>query len=153
MAQILQTIDVDVPVTTSYNQWTQFESFPHFLHFVKRIEQLDDTHVRWTVEIAGAERTFDTEISEQLPDERVAWKSDGGDEVHAGVVTFHKLSDTTSRLAVQIDWEAKGLLEKLGAAVGVDNHAVKKSLKDFKEFIEDEGNANGGWRGTVDRDA
>ena len=150
MAQVVQTIDVDVPVSTSYNQWTQFEEFPQFLSFVDSITQQDDTHNHWVVNIAGSEREFDTVITEQLPDERVAWTSTGGEVDHAGVVTFHKLSDTTSRLAVQIDWEPKGLLERAGAALDVPDRAVQAELKNFKEFIESRGTADGAWRGTVE---
>lgn len=151
MTQIIESIDVDVPVTTAYNQWTQFESFPHFLEEVEKITQLDDTHVRWHVKVGGAEREFDTEITEQHPDERVAWKSVGGDTEHAGVVTFHKLSDTTSRVTAQIDWEPQGALEKLGSFVGAGTHAVKKDLENFKEFIEGAGRETGAWRGDVER--
>ncbi|WGW11591.1 SRPBCC family protein [Saxibacter everestensis] len=149
MTQVIETIDVDVPVSVAYNQWTQFESFPHFLNFVESVTQIDDTHTHWKVKIAGAEREFDAEITEQNPDERVAWNSIGGEENHAGVVTFHKLSDATTRVTVQLDWAAEGALEKLGAAFGVDDRAIKKDLASFKDFVEDPANQNGGWRGHV----
>ncbi len=149
MAQVIETIDVDVPVTTAYNQWTQFETFPKFLSYVKEIIQIDDTHTHWTVKVAGVERDFDATITEQHPDERVAWNSTGGEENHAGVVTFHKLSDTTSRVTVQLDWEAEGFLEKVGAAFGVDDHVIKSDLKNFKEFIEKAHTETGAWRGDV----
>ena len=149
MTQVIETIDVDVPVRTAYNQWTQFESFPHFLDFVQSIKQIDDTHTHWVVKIAGAEREFDAVITEQHPDERVAWNSTSGEENHAGVVTFHKLSDTTSRVTVQLDWEAEGFLEKVGSVFGVDDHVIKKDLKNFKEFVENPANQNEGWRGEV----
>ncbi|AZS36319.1 hypothetical protein CVS47_00920 [Microbacterium lemovicicum] len=150
MTQIIETIDVDVPVTTAYNQWTQFESFPHFLDEVESITQTGDTHTHWVVKIAGQVREFDAEITEQHPDERVAWNSTGGDTDHAGVVTFHKLSDTTSRVTVQLDWKPEGFLETLGSVVGVGQHAVKKDLENFKEFIEKKGTATGAWRGDVE---
>jgi uncharacterized membrane protein len=150
MAQVIQTVDVDVPVTVSYNQWTQFEEFPQFLSFVDSITQQDDTHNHWVVNIAGSTREFDTVISEQIPDDRIAWTSTGGEVDHAGVVTFHKLSDTTSRLAVQIDWEPEGFLEKAGAALDVPDRAVKAELENFKKFIESRGSADGAWRGTVE---
>src|SRR5690242_13180869 len=136
MAQILKTVDVDVPVEQSYNQWTQFEEFPQFLSFVEKIDQVDDTHLHWKVKIAGAEREFDTVIAEQIPDDRVAWTSTGGEVDHAGVVTFHKLSDTTSRVAVQIDWDPEGVVEKAGAALNIPDHAVAAELENFKKFIE-----------------
>lgn len=149
MVQIIETIDVDVPVGIAYNQWTQFETFPKFLDEVESITQTDDTHTHWTVKVAGATREFDAEITEQHPDERVAWNSIGGETEHAGVVTFHKLSDVETRVTVQIDWEPEGLAEKLGSLVGVGSHAVKKDLKNFKEFIETQGGATGSWRGDV----
>jgi len=151
MAQITESIDVDVPVTTAYNQWTQFETLPEFLDEVEQIVQRDDTHLHWVVNVGGAEREFDAEITEQHPDERVAWKSVGGDAQHAGVVTFHKLSDTSSRVTVQLDWEPEGMLETLGSLVGAGSHAVRKDLKNFKEFIENAGHETGAWRGEVPR--
>lgn len=150
MAQIIEHIDVDVPVTVAYNQWTQFESFPHFLDEVESITQIDDTHNHWKVKIGGVEREFDAEITEQHPDERVAWNSVGGDTAHAGVVTFHKLTDTSSRVTVQIDWAPEGLVEKLGSLIGAGSHAVKKDLDNFKEFIENRGTETGAWRGDVE---
>ena len=149
MPQAIETIDVDVPVTVAYNQWTQFESFPNFLDEVESITQVTDVLTVWKVKVGSVEREFEAEITEQHPDERVAWKSTGGQVDHAGVVTFHKLSDTSSRVTVQLDWEPTGLLEKLGATLGVDNHAIKKDLKNFKEFIEAREYATGSWRGDV----
>lgn len=150
MPQIIETVDVNVPVTVAYNQWTQFESFPHFLDEVVSITQIDDTHNHWVVNVGGAEREFDAEITEQHPDERVAWKSMGGETEHAGVVTFHKLDENTTRVTAQIDWDPQGLLEKVGALVGAGSHAVKKDLDNFKKFIEGRGGETGAWRGDVD---
>ena len=149
MTQVIETVDVDVPVSVAYNQWTQFESFPHFLSFVQEITQLDDTHTHWKVKIAGVEREFDATITEQHADERVAWNSTGGEEDHAGVVTFHKLSDTTSRVTVQLDWVAEGFFEKVGAVFGVDDHMIKSDLQNFKKFIESQPAPTGEWRGDV----
>jgi uncharacterized membrane protein len=149
MTQIIETIDVDVPVTTAYNQWTQFEQFPRFLEHVESITQTSDTSTHWRVEVAGQVREFDAEITEQHPDERVAWTSTGGEVDHAGVVTFHKLSDTTTRVTVQLDWEPEGVLEKLGSLVGVGKHVVKDGLEQFKKYIEAQGTADGAWRGDV----
>jgi len=149
MPQIIETVDVSVPVSVAYNQWTQFEEFPKFLDEVESIQQVTDTLTEWKVSVAGVERTFEANITEQHPDERVAWNSTGGEVDHAGVVTFHKLADTETRVTVQLDWEPKGLLEKLGSAVGVGGHAVKKDLKNFKEYIESEQHPDGAWRGEV----
>lgn len=150
MAQIIETIDVDVPVRVAYNQWTQFESFPDFLDEVESVQQIDDTHLRWKVSVGGAEREFDAVVTEQHPDERVAWTSTGGDTAHAGVVTFHTLTDTSTRVTAQIDWEPEGALEKAGALVGAGSHAVRKDLDNFKEFIESRGRETGAWRGDVE---
>lgn len=152
MASVLETVDVDVDVTTAYNQWTQFESFPQFLSFVEEIRQLDDETLRWRVNVNGVEREFTAKITEQHPDERVAWASVAGEAKHAGVVTFHKISDTSCRVAVQLDWEPTGAVETVGAVVGIDHHAVKKDLAEFKEFIESRGRETGAWRDDIGRD-
>ena len=151
MNRIIETVDVDVPVATAYNQWTQFESFPQFLSFVESITQIDDTTNHWKVKIGNVEREFYTVITEQHPDERVAWRSTGGEVEHAGVVTFHALSDSSSRVAVQLDWEPSGFVEKAGAALGIDDRSVKKDLASFKKYIEARGHESGAWRGDMDR--
>ncbi|WP_432484011.1 SRPBCC family protein [Kineococcus esterisolvens] len=148
MSSVTESIDVDVPVHTAYNQWTQFESFPNFMSGVEAITQVSETRNHWKTKIAGVEREFDTEITEQHPDERVAWKSVDGKE-HAGVVTFHRLGDDKTKVTVQMDWEADGLVEKVGAAVGADDRQIKADLKRFKEFIESRGAETGAWRGDV----
>ena len=149
MPQIIETVDVNVPVSVAYNQWTQFEEFPRFLDEVESIQQVTDTLTVWKVKVGPVEREFEANITEQHPDERVAWNSTGGDEDHAGVVTFHKLSDSETRVTVQIDWTPEGFLEKIGDTLGADNHAIKKDLKNFKEFIESKGSETGAWRGDV----
>ncbi|WGL51015.1 SRPBCC family protein [Nocardioides sp. BP30] len=149
MSQIQQSVDVDVPVSVAYNQWTQFESFPQFMTGVESITQIDDTHNHWVTNIAGVNREFDTEVTEQHPDERVAWRSVGGDSKHAGVVTFHRLDENSTRVMIQIDWEPSDLVEKIGAAVNIDDHQVKKDAERFKQFIESRGGETGAWRGDV----
>jgi uncharacterized membrane protein len=149
MSQIQEFVDIDVPVSVAYNQWTQFESFPQFMDGVESIVQIDDTHNHWVTNVAGVESEFDTEITEQHPDERIAWHSVGGDVTHAGVVTFHRLSDDQSRVTIQIDWEPNGLLENVGAAVDADDRKVRADTKKFKEFIENGGGQGAGWRGDI----
>jgi len=149
MSRIEESIDVDVPVRVAYDQWTQFESFPSFMDGVESITQIDPTHNHWVTKVGGVTREFDAEVTEQHPDERVAWKSLGGETRHAGVVTFHRLDDTHTRLMIQIDWDPEGLVEKAGALVGVDDHRVRADAKRFKEFIEARGGATGAWRGDV----
>ncbi|MBU2666610.1 SRPBCC family protein [Actinoplanes bogorensis] len=151
MSTVTEFVDVAVPVRTAYNQWTQFEEFPRFMEGVQEIRQLDATHTHWKTEIAGVKREFDAEITEQLPDERVAWKSTEG-EKQAGVVTFHRLDDTTTRVTVQMDYDPQGFVENAGDKLGIVDRRVKGDLKRFKEFIEERGGIeSGGWRGQVDR--
>jgi uncharacterized membrane protein len=149
MAQVQKSIDVDVPVSTAYNQWTQFETFPEFMSGVESITQLDDTHLHWVTNIAGVEREFDAEISEQHPDERVAWHSTGGEAEHAGVVTFHRLADDKTKVTVQLDWHPTGVVEKVGSAVNIDDRRVEGDLERFKNYIESRGSETGAWRGDV----
>jgi uncharacterized membrane protein len=147
---VLESIDVAVPVSTAYNQWTQFESFPRFMEGVERVEQLTPTRTHWVTKIAGVTREFDAEITEQHPDERVAWTTDHGTH-QAGVVTFHRLDDTTTRVTLQLEHEPEGIVEKVGEALGPVKMRVKGDMAKFKEFIERRGTAEGGWRGDVDR--
>jgi uncharacterized membrane protein len=148
MSKVVKSIDVDVPVRTAYNQWTQFESFPRFMEGVDSVEQLTDTRTHWRTSIGGVVREFDADITEQHPDERVAWRSTGG-TTHAGVVTFHRLDEGRTRVTVQLDWEPQGLVEKTGAALQVDDMRVAGDLKRFKEFMESRGTETGAWRGDV----
>jgi uncharacterized membrane protein len=145
MASITESVDVDVPINTAYNQWTQFESFPQFMAGVDKITQVDNTRLHWKTSIGGVHREFDATITEQHPDERVAWKSTDG-TTHAGVVTFHRLSASQTRVTAQIDWQPEGLVEKAGAAVGVDDRQVSKDLERFKQFIESQDGETGAWR-------
>ena len=126
-----------------------YKRVTQFLEEVESVVQLDDRNTRWKVKVAGVEREFDAAIAEQHPDERVAWTSTGGDTAHSGVVTFHKLSESSCRVTVQIDWEPEGLAEKAGSLIGAGGHAVRKDLENFKEFIEGRGGATGAWRGDV----
>ena len=152
MAQVVETVDVDVPVQVAYNQWTQFETFPEFMSGVESITQVTPTRNHWVTKVSGVRREFDTEITEQHQDERIAWRTVGGDVEHAGVVSFHRLDEGSSRVTVQLDWTPSGVTEKVGAAVGVDDHRVKADTKRFKEFIEHRGAETGAWRGDVPRD-
>lgn len=152
MSTITEAIDVDVPIRVAYNQWTQFESFPHFMEGVREIRQLDDTHVHWVIDIAGQVREFDATITEQHPDERVAWTSDSGPN-HAGVITFHRLDDEKTRVTAQMDIDPEGFVENVADKLGVLGNRVKNDMRKFKEFIEQRGHETGGWRGDVDRPA
>jgi uncharacterized membrane protein len=150
MGDVIETVDVDVDVTSAYNQWTQFEEFPRFMEGVKNVEQLDDRSLRWEVEIGGVERQFDAEITEQRPDERVAWKSTSGVD-QSGVVTFHRLDDDQTRVTLQLGFDPEGLVEKVGDKIGAVSMRAKGDLKRFKEFIEGRRAETGAWRGEIDR--
>src|SRR4051794_37571616 len=150
MSNVTEHVDVNVPVSTAYNQWTQFEDFPRFMEGVEEIRQLDDKRLFWKTKIAGVEREFEAEITEQHPDHRIAWRSVGGTD-HAGVVTFHRLSDQTTRVTIQLDSEPEGAVEKVGDALGLLKRRVKGDLDRFKELIESQGSASGAWRAEVEQ--
>ncbi|UGT60341.1 SRPBCC family protein [Nocardia asteroides] len=150
MSTITESVDVEVPVRTAYNQWTQFESFPQFMDGVEEIRQLDATHTRWLVKVGPVTREFDATITEQHPDERVAWTSDTGPR-HAGVVTFHRLDDTRTRVTAQMDIDPEGFAENLADKLGVLDTRVAGDLRRFKQFIENQPGETGAWRGDVSR--
>lgn len=150
MASITKSIDVDVPVRTAYDQWTQFESFPHFMEGVDQVTQLDDTHLHWRATIDGKTQEWDAVITEQNPDERVAWRSTSG-QPNAGVVTFHRLGPDQTRVTLQMEWQPAGVTEKVGSALGFDDRQIDGDLTRFKQFIEERGAPTGAWRGSVNQ--
>lgn len=150
MSTVTESVDVEVPVSRAYNQWTQFEAFPEFMEGVRDVRQLDDTHLHWVTEIGGVKREFDATITEQHPDERVAWKSDSG-PTHAGVITFHRLNDATTRVTAQMDLDPEGFAEQAADKLGVIDRRVKDDMRRFKDFIEHRALETGSWRGDVPR--
>lgn len=147
---IEQSIDVNVPVRTAYNQWTQFEEFPRFMEGVEQVRQLDDTHLHWKANIGGKEKEWDAVITEQLPDERVAWTNTSGAR-NAGVVTFHRLAESKTRIMLQLEYDPEGFVENVGDIVGVVSTRVRGDLNRFKEFVESHGHETGAWRGKVEQ--
>ena len=150
MSEKEKSIEVEVPVTVAYNQWTQFEEFPRFMEGVEEVRQVDDQRLHWVAEIAGQKREWDATITEQIPDVRIAWKGEG-EASNTGVVTFHKLDDSKTKIMLQLDWEPEGLVEKAGDALGVAGHRIEGDLKRFKDFIESRGSETGAWRGEIER--
>lgn len=148
MATIEKSIDIEVPVRTAYNQWTQFEEFPRFMEGVREVRQLDDRRLLWRAEVGGRDKNWTAEIVEQVPDQRIAWRSMAGAE-NARVVTFHRLSDTRTRVMLQLDYQPEGTLETAGDLVGVVSSRVNGDLERFKEFIESRGRETGAWRGEI----
>jgi uncharacterized membrane protein len=151
MSSIEQSIEVDVPVRTAYNQWTQFEEFPRFMEGVEKVAQLDDKRLHWVAEIAGKTREWDAEITEQIPDERVAWRNIDG-ATNAGVVTFHYIDENKSKIMLQLEFEPEGLVEKAGDALGLVRSRAKGDLERFKSFIESRGSETGAWRGEIEQE-
>jgi uncharacterized membrane protein len=151
MSTVEKSIEVNVPVNVAYNQWTQFEDFPKFMEGITEVRQLDDTHIHWRAEVAGKDKEWDAEITEQIPDHRIAWRSTTGAQ-NAGAVTFHRINDTTTRVMLQMDYDPEGVTENVGDALGVFSHRVEGDLERFKDFIESRGSATGAWRGSVAQD-
>ncbi|MBX3285569.1 MAG: SRPBCC family protein [Acidimicrobiales bacterium] len=149
---MLSEIDVDVPVRTAYDQWTQFEDFPLFMRHVKEVEQLDDRHVRFKASILGVKREWEAEITEQTPDQRVAWTAVDG-TANAGAVTFHPLADERTRVVLQLDLEPEGFVEQVADKGGLADDRAEIDLRSFKDFIERRGRSTGGFRGTIHREA
>ncbi len=149
MATTQHSIDVNVPVRTAYNQWTQFESFPQFMEGVEAVQQVDDKHLHWRAKVGGKVQEWDAEIAEQLPDQKIAWRSTSG-APNGGVVTFNYLEPNKTRVMLSMDYEPQGVTESAGAALGFMDRQVKGDLERFKTFIESQGLETGEWRGTIE---
>jgi uncharacterized membrane protein len=148
MSTMTESVDVNTPVQTAYNQWTQFEEFPQFMEGVESVTQVDDTRLRWAAEIGGQRREWEAEIVEQVPDQRIAWRAVDGNGPD-GVVTFEPIGADETKVTVQMSYEPEGLTEQLGSAIGSDSRQVGGDLERFKELIESRGVESGAWRGQV----
>jgi uncharacterized membrane protein len=148
METIEQPIEVDAPLSTVYNQWTQFEEFPEFMEGVEEVRQLGDRRLHWIANVAGHRHEWAAEIYEQVPNQRIAWRSTSGIP-NQGEVWFEPVSNSRTRVRVRIQYQPQGALEKIGDARGVASARVKGDLKRFKEFIEARGTPTGGWRGEI----
>ncbi|WP_330284949.1 SRPBCC family protein [Streptomyces sp. NBC_00588] len=149
MSTVKEAVEVAVPVRTAYNQWTQFAEFPNFMEGVEEVTQIDDTHNHWTTKISGVRREFDTEIVDQLADERIAWRTVGGDTNQRGMVHFQSLDEVHTRVELVMDVESSGPAEKAADMLGMLDRRVKGDMRRFKEFIESRGDESGSWRGRV----
>jgi len=150
MSKIEQSVDVDVPVRVAYDQWTQFEEFSSFMEGVESVEQLDDTTLHWVASVGGIRKEWDAEITQQEPDQRIAWRSTSG-AANGGAVDFHRLDDRRTRINLTLDVEPEGPVERVGDALGVPERTVSGDLDRFKSFIEKRSSASGAWRGTVEQ--
>ena len=152
MSKVEESIELEVPVQTAYNQWTQFEEFPRFMEHVDEVRQLDDESLHWRATVAGKTEEWDATITEQVPDTRIAWKSTNGRD-NAGAVDFHPLSGERCQIMVSMDAEPQGAVEKVADVTGMARRQVRGDLERFKEMIEGRGAESGAWRGSVDREA
>jgi len=148
MSTTQKSIEIDLPVSTVYNQWTQFEDFPQFMDGVQSVTQLDDTRLHWVAEIAGTREEWDAEIVDQQPDQLIAWKATSG-TTNDGVVSFESLGENSTRVTLDLDVEPEGLKEKIGEKLGFVSKQVEGDLKRFKEFVESRGVETGAWSGNV----
>ena len=148
METVEKCIDVNVPVSTAYNQWTQFEDFPRFMEGIESVTQKDDNHLHWIANIAGKTIEWDATISAQIPDKRIVWYSDRG-AVQSGMVSFNPVGSDFTRITLRIDYEPEGFIEEAGDKLGLVSRRVEGDLERFKKFIEERGTATGAWRGSV----
>lgn len=148
MSTIEKSIDVQVPVRTAYDQWTQFEEFPRFMEGIERVDQIDDTRLHFVARIGGRTKEWDAEITEQTPDQRIAWRDVAG-APNAGVVTFHRIDPEKTRVMLQLEYDPQGIVENVGDAIGVVSSRVTGDLERFRDFIEARGRETGAWRGEV----
>lgn len=149
MARVEKSIEVEVPVHTAYNQWTQFEDFPHFMEGVQEVRQIDDKHLHWKAKVGGKAEEWDAIIREQVPDQRIIWQNTSGAE-NAGVVRFDSLGDTRTRVHLEMSYDPEGFVENVGDALGFVGRRVNGDLQRFKEFVEERQQATGAWRGTIE---
>ncbi|MEO5573663.1 MAG: SRPBCC family protein [Gammaproteobacteria bacterium] len=148
MEHIEKTIDVNVPISVAYNQWTQFEDFPAFMEGVVEVKQLTDTQLHWRANIGGKETEWDAVITDQVPDYRIAWHSVSG-AYNIGVVTFHPIDDNTTTVLLELSYDPEGIVENVGDMLGLVSARVEGDLQRFKDFIESRGQETGAWRGRV----
>lgn len=148
MSTVQKSIDVNAPLSAVYNQWTQFEDFPVFMEDVKEVRQLDDAHLHWCAEVGGKDIEWDAEITEQVPDQRIAWRSVDG-AINAGMVSFHKLNDDATRIMLQMDYDPEGMMENTGDVLGVLSRRIDGDLERFRDFLESRGSETGAWRGEI----
>ena len=148
MATIEKSIDVRVPVSVAYGQWTQFEEFPQFMEGVEQVTQLDDSHMHWVAEIGGERREWDAEIVEQQPDRVIAWRSTGGTP-NSGRVEFMPIDEGT-RVSVRMEHEPEGMKERVGSFFGADEGQIEEDLERFRELVEDRQMPTYEWRGTIE---
>lgn len=149
MSMVQETIRVTAPLRDVYGRWTRFEEFPRFMEGVEEVRQVDDRLCHWRTRVAGVTREFDTEIVDQLPDERISWRTVGGGVKQKGVVSFRRLDDTHTRVSLAMEIEPQGIVEKAGDALGFLEERVRGDLQRFKRYVEEADDTDSGWRGRL----
>lgn len=149
MSTVKEAVEVGVPVHTAYNQWTQFQEFPNFMEGVEEVRQIDDRHNHWTTKIGGVRREFDTEIVDQFPDERITWRTVGGETEQRGTVSFQRVDEAHTRVVLVMDVDPSGAAETAADLTGTIGRRVKGDMRRFKDYVENRGLATGGWRGRI----
>lgn len=148
MAHVEKSIDLNVPVSTAYNQWTQFEEFPKFMDGVQEVKQIDDTHMHWKAKIGGKEKEWDAQVTEQVPDQKIAWHSTSGPE-NGGAVFFHPFAESSCKVTLRLSYDPDGMVEKVGDMLGFVSRQVEGDLNRFRDYIMAKGTETGAWRGEV----
>ena len=147
-SSVEESIEVNVPLSAAYNQWTQFEDFPQFMESVHELRQIDDKHLHWRADVAGKEKEWDAEITRQVPDQCIAWRSTSGVR-NNGEVRFEKISDNATRIILKMDYKPEGIIEQLGDALGAVRLEARGNLQRFKDMLESRGKETGAWRGSI----
>jgi uncharacterized membrane protein len=145
-----EEIEIDAPLSTTYNQWTQFEEFPRFMEGVEEVKQLDETRLHWVAKVGGKRAEWDAKILSQDPDKRISWESEDGKQTR-GTVTFEEVDPSRTRVRLAMTYVPEGVVEQAGSAMGLDRRRVRGDLQRFKEQIEQQGSESGSWRGKIDR--
>lgn len=143
-----KSIEVDAPLNTVYNQWTQFEDFPKFMQGIEQVQQLDDKRLHWVAEIGGRRKEWDAEIFEQVPDQKIAWRSTSG-AANAGIVSFQPVAAKRTQVTVRMEYAPEGAIESIGAAMGAVGTRIEGDLKRFRDFIQSRMQETGAWRGEI----
>jgi uncharacterized membrane protein len=138
MERIQKTFEIAVPAGAAYDQWTHFEEFPRFMDGVLEVRQIDARHIHWRATLAGSEREWDAEITEQVPERVIAWRSTSG-VPNAGVVRFEPLTPESTRISLEMEYEPQTAVERLGDALGVVSRQLDRTIEDFSDYVEKRG--------------
>lgn len=151
VVNIEESIDVGVPLSVAYNQWTQFQDFSRFTKGVESVEQSNETEMTWRGKVFKSHRSWKAKIQEQVPDKRIVWTSEGPKGSSRGVVTFHPLAEDLTRVLVAIEYYPQGFFEKTANVWRAVGRRVRLDLKNYRRFTMLEGKETGAWRGRIER--